>query len=121
MECLTPAPSAMGTAADASAALSVQAHLNFPQRQGTDGQLPRVDKTGGTDGVETMVSAALPTTVLDARALPTPPTLDRHGFALLPHATSVNFDDLGRTPAPPPTHHSPTPSLLQRRSGARTT
>jgi hypothetical protein len=76
---------------------NLEATLNFAQRTGADGRSPpRVDKTGGEGGakVETMVSAARRTAILDARALPEPATLDRNGFALLTHATDVDFDDV---------------------------
>jgi len=96
---------------------SVQATLNFVQRTGRDGSVPpRVNKTGTDDAsIETMVSEPLPTTILDARALTAPASLDEHGFALLQHATQVDFENVDEIRA---VYYPEMEALVQRATGA---
>jgi len=99
---------------------SVEATLNFVQPVGSDGRSPpRVNKTGRDDDarIETMVSVAIPTTILDARALHRPATLDTQGFMMLPHATGVtcDFKDVDEIRS---VYYPEMEALVQRATGA---
>jgi len=60
--------------------------------------------------------SAVPLSVADARALPSPPTLDREGFALVPHETRVrDFYDAG---AISEAYYPEVVDLLRRVTGA---
>lgn len=73
--------------------VAVRASFNYPRR-GKDGVRPKTNKTGVEDPEkETMVSEEVTLPVHDARQMPTPPTLDHQGFALVPHMTLVDFSD----------------------------
>ena len=98
---------------------SVEATLNFVRPVGSDGRSPpRVNKTGqDDDAIETMVSVAVPTTILDARALRRAATLDAQGFVLLPHAAGVacNFHDVEEIRS---VYYPEMEALVQRATGA---
>eukprot|EP00927_Polykrikos_kofoidii_P068886 TRINITY_DN6423_c0_g2_i2.p1 TRINITY_DN6423_c0_g2~~TRINITY_DN6423_c0_g2_i2.p1 ORF type:complete len:341 (-),score=72.42 TRINITY_DN6423_c0_g2_i2:353-1375(-) len=73
--------------------VACQAVFNYPRR-GADGETPKTNKTGDEDPTkETMVTEEVIVPVHDARCMPTPAVLNQHGFTLVNHETTVNFND----------------------------
>lgn len=70
------------------------------------------------EGIErTGTYHAVPVVIRDARSLPEPPTLDREGFALVPHSSAVaDFFDL---PVVERVYHPEVRELLERATGAK--
>lgn len=75
---------------------SVSAKLNFVRR-GADGAPPRINKTGRDDHtIETLTVDTVPTAIEDFRSWSSAPSVERNGFTLVHHDTSVDFEDLSQ-------------------------